>query len=925
MDVVAHPSETTDREFLAALRAGRTQPAFSELCGRYTNFVYAACLRILNDSHDAEDATQATFLILFNKARRLPADVFLKGWLHQTAVHASLDRRRKYAIQRKHERHIERAAASRGLAADPWAEIQPQLDEAIQMLPARLRDAVLVRHVGGKSEQETARELGCSLSAASMRVSRGLDQMRDFFRKRGYAVPAVALASMLDASDGVATPAGLAETAAAVGSGTSAASGPVLEIARGVQPSVLWLKVKVAAVAVAASAVVTTGAYHAVTAWGPPPAAAGLSVPAGVHHAGVIDIDVTAPEAKALREYLQARYAVPRRERPESRATRLRLHLQLRGGRVVAAHHYFLEKAAGGTWISIPVDVRSGPEEGWDWSGLRLEGDRLRGRVVLAPFDGKQPAAALAIDARVVEGRIAGTIDGAPIADGAGKEAGAAKAHAFAAGKDWPHYAGPNRTLSVSDPANVLVDDLREARLAWISEERTGAARYGEAHVRQHDGRTVILGGQSAPILAEGKIFFNTYAGRGRPVPEDKLRLWHDYPVIQFAEGDDVVVCMDAASGKTLWKQIFPGGVWPMHFKHENTNNTGCYWRGRVYLMGWTFRLYCLEAMTGRLVWQQTIGPQHEEMERRRVEARRTGVPAMAYPRYPILDAADGVVFTGGNRFDGGTVAFDAETGQLLWGHRGTHARAWRYEGRDRIVCLAGAARAGRMRDDLVCLEPRTGREVWRVPGVTAGCGTTPFIPLLGDFVVQTFGQPGISGPNGREGDDRLVGCRIDGSWAATKLWELGRAELTPLVDFPIAAIYPKAIHDGVLIVGVDNVSVGHASDAVAVDAASGNVLGRGHFHHGEAGRPARYGAASMYGPCLAVNDRLLLEPAPSSETWMAMRALRTMLPLGEPWDPPHPQSNGHDELIPPLYADGRLILRGLDRIYCWDLRKRVE
>ena len=86
-----------DRELLIEdVRTGSSE-AFTELVRRHAPMVYSTCLRMLSDSHAAEDAAQAAFLVLARKARRLPKRVNLSGWLFMTARTSALQMRRAAA------------------------------------------------------------------------------------------------------------------------------------------------------------------------------------------------------------------------------------------------------------------------------------------------------------------------------------------------------------------------------------------------------------------------------------------------------------------------------------------------------------------------------------------------------------------------------------------------------------------------------------------------------------------------------------------------------------------------------------------------------------------------------------------------------------------------------------------------------------
>jgi hypothetical protein len=183
-------------------------------------------------------------------------------YIYSHSIPASLENRPRGTLDRQafnpDLNHAEKIRDSHDKAygqADARGEnIRSGLDGALWRLPSGLREAVIVRHLAGMSDEEAGRALGCSAVAASMRDAQGLERLRDFFRKGGDAISAAALASMLDASRAVAAPPGLARRIAAVCSGTAPASPAVLEIAEDVRKGIWWMKVKTAVVIVAAAA-----------------------------------------------------------------------------------------------------------------------------------------------------------------------------------------------------------------------------------------------------------------------------------------------------------------------------------------------------------------------------------------------------------------------------------------------------------------------------------------------------------------------------------------------------------------------------------------------------------------------------------------------------------------------------------------------
>ncbi len=256
----------TDRELLDAYAAGGSQTAFAELVARHAGQVYATCLRVLEDPHAAEDAAQATFLVLARKAGALGGGAVLAGWLHLAARRSALALRERERRRERREREaaIMRERESAGSEAS-WAEVRPRLDAALAALSGPQRDVVLLRHLYGCSEEEAARELGWKRSRVSMTLLRAMERLRERLGRDGARLGSAALAGLLASeAAGPAAPAGLAASIVETCSGGAAASSPVAFAAEGVMKTMFLAKLKAAATVLTAAAVAGLGGTAAV-------------------------------------------------------------------------------------------------------------------------------------------------------------------------------------------------------------------------------------------------------------------------------------------------------------------------------------------------------------------------------------------------------------------------------------------------------------------------------------------------------------------------------------------------------------------------------------------------------------------------------------------------------------------------------------
>lgn len=198
-----------DGTLLTAWHVRRDEASFQGLCTRHATQVAAACRR--QGSPDADEATQAVFLILARRAGSV-AGSSLAGWLNLTARRVVAHQHRGAARRRRHEQEAAMEHVRQQAAVVPeadWAEVRQHLDAALASLSPGRREAVLRFHLLGMSQVAVAAELGCSVDAVKTRVHEGLLGMRAFLARRGVGLGVVALTAGL-ASESVANEPALA-------------------------------------------------------------------------------------------------------------------------------------------------------------------------------------------------------------------------------------------------------------------------------------------------------------------------------------------------------------------------------------------------------------------------------------------------------------------------------------------------------------------------------------------------------------------------------------------------------------------------------------------------------------------------------------------------------------------------------------------
>jgi RNA polymerase sigma factor (sigma-70 family) len=242
-----------DGPLLDRFIARRDELAFEALVRRHGPLVWGVCRRILRDHHDAEDAFQATFLVLARKAATIRPREMLPNWLYgvarQTAAKARLMAARRRARERLGTEWPEPETTTRPIVDDRLEALEQELGR----LPASYRAPIILCHLEGKGHQEAAEELGWPVGTLSGRLSRARGMLAKRLSRRGLALSAgslVLLSSRPAAS--ACMPTSLVKTtiklSGASGAGPAATglvSAEVAALARGVMKTMLWKKIRI--------------------------------------------------------------------------------------------------------------------------------------------------------------------------------------------------------------------------------------------------------------------------------------------------------------------------------------------------------------------------------------------------------------------------------------------------------------------------------------------------------------------------------------------------------------------------------------------------------------------------------------------------------------------------------------------------------
>jgi RNA polymerase sigma factor (sigma-70 family) len=196
--------ERTDRHLLERFVVHRDEAAFTALVRRHGPLVQRVCRNVLHHDQDAEDALQATFLVLARKAAAIRKAEALASWLHGVAYRVAQTARRKAARRRAQEKLAMKKSAGDIPSQVMWRDVQAVVDEEIQRLPESQRAPFVLCFLEGRSRAEAAHELGWKEGTLSSRLARARLQLQKQLRRRGVTLTAVLGAAALTDRAGTA-------------------------------------------------------------------------------------------------------------------------------------------------------------------------------------------------------------------------------------------------------------------------------------------------------------------------------------------------------------------------------------------------------------------------------------------------------------------------------------------------------------------------------------------------------------------------------------------------------------------------------------------------------------------------------------------------------------------------------------------------
>lgn len=575
-----------------------------------------------------------------------------------------------------------------------------------------------------------------------------------------------------------------------------------------------------------------------------------------------------------------------------------------------------------------------------DVSGLKVEGNRLTGTVALTLMpDGYNTPhytprrTTLTLDITADDkGALTGTFVGRynqPVV-WTSTVTGRVLSHAewlarnqvAVGGPDWPSWMGPNSDFRAGAYGQPLVDRLDDSWLVWRGDTLPAGGRGSTGTVVD----SWPNGGGGSPVVRDGRVYLYYYVpGSGAVMGSSELnarmRGYTGYDVGQWrVSADEVVLCMDAATGRTLWKQQYRDtGVFHKTGKRPLATLTPVVFNSRVYAVGTSLRVFCLDAVTGEPLWESGIGDAPARAEDDKLLAQEAGGSADAAGRCSALsfcEKADVLISNDFGVVGGmGLVAFDGKTGKQLWVAKGVHGNnaspiRWLHDGREYVVAVNHAG-------EIRCLEPRTGKQLWMVTGAEQ-CNLTQVVQ--GDYLLTAV--PTVPGKLVGEhyGTKGKLGCwqlSLDG---AKLLWT------APQV-YTVNSHYPSSlqavVHEGRVYYLTDGAL--HTVDLITGKAIADMPIPADVFMAGNTMKEV--GRFSVWENRLVSafnmsHERQLNSGLNETRKFTVIDLLPDGPRVRESYQWPHQRFNSYEQSPTWAYVDGRFFVRGEDAMYCYDLRK---
>jgi len=256
--------DISDAELLERFQSQAEEAAFAILVHRHGPMVFNLCRRLLGNVHEAEDAFQATFLVLARKARQIRKPPSLGSWLYGVAYRIARRARIGAAQRRRQEQQVARTIGQ-PYAEPSCQELRAVLDEELQRLPIQYRAPVVLCYLEGKTHFQAGQELDWPKSSVTARLERARKILQRRLTRRGFGLGAGLLAlGTSENMSSAAVPARLilasVRLAVQAAAGRAAATAPAVVLANGLLKGAALAKLAVLAALIAGAGLIVAGA-----------------------------------------------------------------------------------------------------------------------------------------------------------------------------------------------------------------------------------------------------------------------------------------------------------------------------------------------------------------------------------------------------------------------------------------------------------------------------------------------------------------------------------------------------------------------------------------------------------------------------------------------------------------------------------------
>jgi len=258
----------TDGQLLECYISSRAEAAFAALVHRHGPMVWGVCRRVLRSRQDAEDAFQATFLVLVRKAASIVSKELVANWLYGVARQTALKARATIAKRGTREKQVTAMPEPAIEQQELWDNLQPLLDLELTRLPNKYRAIIALCDLEGRTRKQVAQQLKIPEGTVASRLATARTMLAKRLARHGLPVSGAALAAVLtqnaaSASAPVSVAFSTIKAASIFAAGPAAGgviSAKAIALAEGVSKTMLLTKLKIATAVLMAVAVLGTGA-----------------------------------------------------------------------------------------------------------------------------------------------------------------------------------------------------------------------------------------------------------------------------------------------------------------------------------------------------------------------------------------------------------------------------------------------------------------------------------------------------------------------------------------------------------------------------------------------------------------------------------------------------------------------------------------